>query len=159
MIQAIFPSPVVEVFPMFSAILLNAIFMLFLVFRVKKAGKDTLVKGLPFAVFTTLLADCFLVLLYSLSVGKVIHFIYPLTANVIGFAIFGIVQVIYACYLGLTRKRLIIRIGFYGTLIIGIAVAELFTFDRFIACLSMSQLVLNVIYSWIVPVKPHPSSD
>ena len=95
-IQAIFPGPVVEVFPMFSAILLNAIFMLFLVFRVKKAGKDTLVKGLPFAVFTTLLADCFLVLLHDLSVGEVIHFISPLTANMIGFAIFGIVQVIYA---------------------------------------------------------------
>ena len=158
-IQAIFPGPVVEVFPMFSAILLNAIFMLFLVFRVKKAGKDTLVKGLPFAVFTTLLADCFLVLLHGLSVGEVIHFISPLTVNMIGFAIFGIVQVIYACYLGLTRKRLIIRIGFYGALIIGIAVAGLFTFDRFIACLSMSQLVLNVIYSWIEHKKKHTTAS
>jgi len=42
-LQALFPSPLVEVFPMFSAILLNTIFMLFLVVGVKKAKKDTLV--------------------------------------------------------------------------------------------------------------------
>lgn len=148
-LQAIFPGSVIEVFPMFSAILLNAIFMLLLVFRVKNADKDPVVKGLPIAVFTTLLADCFLVLLHDISKAEIVHFISPLSANMIGFFIFGIVQVIYACYLGLTKKRLIIRIGFYGALIIGIAVAGLFTFDKFIACLSMSQLILNVVYSWI----------
>jgi hypothetical protein len=148
-IQAVHPGPASEVFPMFFAILLNTLFMILLVIRVKKAGKDTFIKGLPLAVFTTLLADCFLVLLHDLSTAEIIRFISPLTANMIGFFIFGIVQVVYACYLGLTKRRLIIRIGFYIALTVGIAVAGLFTFDRFIACLSMSQLILNTIYSWI----------
>ena len=38
-------------------------------------GIAQLVKGLPFAVFTTLLADCFLVLLHGLSVGEVSLFL------------------------------------------------------------------------------------
>lgn len=158
-LQAIFPGSVIEVFPMFSAILLNAIFMLFLVFRIKNADKDPVVKGLPIAVFTTLLADCFLVLLHDLSKAEIVRFISPLSANMIGFFIFGIVQVIYACYLGLNKKRLIIRIGFYVALIIGIAVAGLFTFDKFIACLSMSQLILNVIYSWIEHKKKRTAAS
>ena len=158
-LQAVFSGSVIEIFLMFSAILLNAIFMLFLAVRVKNADKDPVVKGLPIAVFTTLLADCFLVLLHDLSKAEIVHFISPLSANMIGFLIFGIVQVIYACYLGLTKKRLIIRIGFYGALIIGIAVAGLITFDRFIACLSMSQLVLNVIYSWIEHKKKRTTAS
>ncbi len=147
--QAIYPNSVIEIIPMFSAILLNALFMIFLVLCVKKAGKDTLIMGIPLAVFTTLLADCFLVMLYGLSSAEIVRFMSPLTANMIGFFIFGMVQVIYACYLGLTKRRLIIRVAFYLFLILGIAVAGLFTFDKFIACLSMSQLILNVVYAWI----------
>ena len=123
--------------------------MLFLVSQVKRAGKDTVIYGIPLAVFTTLLADCFLVMLHGLSKAEVISFISPLTANMIGFFIFGIVQVIYACYLGLTKRRLIIRIGFYLAFIVAIAAAGLLTLDRFIACLSMSQLILNLVYVWI----------
>ena len=148
-LQAIYPGSSIEVLPMFTAILLNASFMLFLVTRVKNAGKNTAITGIPLAVFTTLLADCFLVLLHGLSVAEIIHFITPLLANMIGFFIFGMVQVIYAYYLGITKRRLIIRIGFYLAFIIGIAVAGIFTIDRFIACLSMSQLILNLVYSWI----------
>ncbi len=148
-LQAIYPNSVIEIYPMFSAILLNALFMLFSVICVKKAGKDALVTGLPLAVFTTLLADCFLVVLHGLSAAEIVRFMSPLTANTIGFFIFGVVQVVYACYLSLTNRRLIIRVAFYLLLVIAIAAAGLFTFDRFIACLSMSQLVLNLIYSWI----------
>ena len=158
-LQAIFPGSVIEIFPMFSAILLNALMMLFLVFGVKKSGKDTLVKGLPLAVFTTLLADCFLVLLHGLSKAEIVYSISPLTANMIGFSIFGIVQVVYACYLGLTKKRVIIRIGSYGALIIGFSIAGLLTLDRFIASLSMSQSVLNVIYSWIEHKKKRTTAS
>ena len=67
----------------------------------------------------------------------------------IGFFVFGLVLVIYACYLGLTKRRAIIRIGFYLVFIIAIAAAGLLTLDRFIACLSMSQLILNLVYVWI----------
>lgn len=149
LIQAILPSSFVDVFFMFSSILLNALFMLFLVSQVKRVGKDTVIYGIPLAVFTTLLADCFLVMLHGLSKAEVISFISPLTANMIGFFIFGVVQVIYACYLGLTKRRLIIRIGFYLAFIVAIAAAGLLTLDRFIACLSMSQLILNLVYVWI----------
>ena len=147
--QAFCPLTVSEVVPMFSAILINAIFMLFLVTRVKKAGKKTMIAGIPLAVFTTLLADCFLVLLYGLAEGELIHFITPLISNIIGFFIFGIVQVVYACYLGLTKRRLIIRVGFYICFIVAIAAAGILTVDRLIACLSMSQLILNAVYVWI----------
>ena len=147
--QAFCPLTVSEVLPMFSAILINALFMLFLVVQVKKAGKQTMVNGIPLAVFTTLLADCFLVLCHGLSKAELIHFITPLVSNMIGFFIFGIVQVIYAYYLGLTKRRLVIRIGFYICFIAAIAAAGLLTVDRLIACLSMSQLILNVVYVWI----------
>jgi uncharacterized membrane protein len=148
-LQAIYPGPLVEIFPMFSAILLNTLFVLFLVLRVKKADKETAITGIPLAVLTTLLADCFLVLFHGLSTAGAIRFISPLTANMIGFFIFGMVQVIYAFYLGLTKRRLMIRLGLYLFFIAGIAAAGLFTFDRFIGCLSMSQLTLNLIYAWI----------
>ena len=148
-VQVVFPHSVADIFIMFSAILLNALFMILLVVQVKKAGKDTAVKGIPLAVFTTLLADCFLVMLHGLSKHELIGFISPLTANMIGFFVFGLVQVIYACHLGLTKRRAIIRIGFYLTFIIAIAAAGIITLDRFIACLSMSQLILNLVYVWI----------
>lgn len=148
-LQAIYPGSWIEVIPMFSAILLNALFMLLLVFYVKKAGKETCVTGVPLAVFTTLLADCFLVLFNGLSKAEIIHFITPLGSDMIGFFVFGIVQVIYAFYLDPTKRRLITRIAFYLFFIIAIAIAGLFTFDRFIACLSMSQLILNLVYAWI----------
>ena len=147
-LQAIFPYSVIEVPPMFSAILLNALFMLLLVIRVNGKGKDPEITGIPLAVFTTLLADCFLVLLHGLSKAELIRFITPLTANMIGFFIFGIVQVIYAFYLGLTKRRWIVRIGLYLVFIVSVAAAGLLTFDRFIACLSMSQLILNLVYAW-----------
>ena len=149
LVQAILPLSIADTYIMFLAILLNALFMLFLVTRVKKAGKATVIQGIPLAVFITLLADCFLVLLCDLSEAGLIRFISPLTANTIGFFIFGIVQVTYACYLGLTKRRLAIRIGFYLALIAAIAAAGLLSFDKFVACLSMSQLVLNLIYGWI----------
>ena len=148
-LQAIYPDSYIEIFPMFSAILFNALFMLFLVTRVKKACKDPVILGIPLAVFTTLLADCFLVMLHGLANADIIHFISPIGANMIGFFVFGLVQVIYACYIGLNKHRVIIRVGFYLSFIIAIAVAGQLTFDRFIACLSMSQLILNLIYVWI----------
>ena len=148
-VQTINPSSVADVFLMFSAILLNALFMLFVVNQVKKSGKDTAIKGIPLAVFTTLLADCFLVMMHGLSNAEWIHFITPLTSNMIGFFIFGLVQVIYAFYIGITKRRAIIRIGFYLCFVIAIAAADLLTLDRFIACLSMSQLILNLIFVWI----------
>ena len=147
--QTIRPGSYVEIFFMFPAILLNAIFMLFLINRVKKADKNPAILGIPLAVFTTLLADCFLVMLHGLANADVIRFISPICANMIGFFIFGIVQVIYACHLGLTKRRVIIRVGFYLSFIIAIAVADLLTLDRFIACLSMSQLILNLVFVWI----------
>lgn len=143
------PFPLAEPTFMFSAILLNALFMLFLVSGVKGSGKKTAVPGIPLAVFTTLLADCFLVALHSLSNFEFVSFISPLTANMIGYFIFGMVQVEYACYLGLTKRRVIIRVGFYLAFIVAIAAAGLLTLDRFIACLSMSQLILNTAYAWI----------
>ena len=147
--QAFCPLTVSEVLPMFSAILINALFMLYLVIQVKKAGKNTMITGIPLAVFTTLLADCFLVLFHGLSKAELIHFITPLISNMIGFFIFGIVQIIYAYYLGLTKRRVIIRVGFYLCFILAIAAAGLLSVDRLIACLSMSQLILNLVYVWI----------
>ena len=93
-VSAVSAKSVEEACIMFSAILLNALFMLFLTLKVKKASKDPMVVGIPLAVFTTLLADCFLVLAYDLSSNGVINFITPLLSNMIGFFIFGIVQVI-----------------------------------------------------------------
>jgi hypothetical protein len=158
-LQAIFPLSAIDVLPMFSAILLNALFMLFLVLQVKKAGKNTEIKGIPLAVFTTLLADCFLVLLHRLANCDIIHFITPLKANMIGFFIFGIVQIIYACYLGLTKRRLIIRVGLYLAVVVATAVAGILTVDRFIACISMSQLTLNLIFAWVEHNKKHTSAS
>ena len=115
----------------------------------------SLVVGIPLAVFTTLLADCFLVLAYGFSSNSVINFITPLLSNMIGFFIFGIVQVIYAIYLGLTKRRLIIRVGFYLLFIALVWAMNMMTLDRLIACLSMSQLILKVIYGWIENHKKH----
>ena len=157
--QAFCPLTVSEVLPMFLAILINALFMLFLVIQVKKAGKNMMITGIPLAVFTTLLADCFLVLFHDLSKAELIHFITPLISNMIGFFIFGIVQVIYAYYLGLTKRRLIIRVRFYICFIIAIAVAGLLTIDRLIACLSMSQLILNFVYVWIENHRKHTTAS
>ena len=134
---------------MFLAILLNASFMLYLTLQVNKAGKDVMITGIPLAVFVTLLADCFLVLAYGLSSNGVIKFITPLVSNMIGFFIFGIVQVVYAIYLGITKRRLVIRVGFYITFILVVFAMGMLTLDRLIACLSMSQLILNVVYGWI----------
>lgn len=149
LVQAVDRVALSATFLMFGAILLNALFMLFLVTRVKRAGKGMALAGIPLAVFLTLLADVFLVLAYDLSAAGLIHFIAPLTANMIGFLVFGLVQVTYACYLGLTKLRLGIRIGFYLALIGLIFALDLFSWDRLIACLSMSQLVLNLIFGWI----------
>ena len=154
-VSAVAAKSVEEACIMFSAILLNALFMLFLTLKVKKASKDPMVVGIPLAVFTTLLADCFLVLAYDLSSNGVINFITPLLSNMIGFFIFGIVQVIYAIYLGLTKRRLIIRVGFYLLFIALVCAMNMMTLDRLIACLSMSQLILNVIYGWIENHKKH----
>ena len=148
-VSAVAAESVIEGCIMFSAILINALFMLFLTFQVKKADKDPMVKGIPLAVFTTLLADCFLVLAYALSSNGVIKFITPLASNMIGFFIFGLVQVVYAFYLGLTKRRLVIRVGFYLLFIVVVYAMNMMTLDRLIACLSMSQLILNVVYAWI----------
>ena len=56
---------------------------------------------------------------------------------------------IYAIYLGVTKRRLVIRIGFYLLFIAVIYAMDMMTLDRLIACLSMSQLILNVVYGWI----------
>lgn len=148
-ISAISAESVEETLIMFSAILINALFMLYIVIKVKKTGKNPIKNLIPLGVFVTLLADCFLVLAYGLSSNGVITFITPEISNMIGFFIFGIVQVIYAVYLGLTKRRLIIRIGFYFSFILIVYALGMLTFDRLIACLSMSQLILNVIYAWI----------
>jgi hypothetical protein len=120
-----------------------------LTFKVKKAGKDTAIKGIPLAVFVTLLADFFLVFSSGLSRHGVITFVEEIICDMIGFFVFGVVQVVYAFYLGITKRRLIIRIGFYLGFIAAVYAAGILTFDRLIACLSMSQLILNVIYCWI----------
>ena len=148
-VSAVAANSVGEACIMFSAILINALFMLFLILRVKRTGEDPAIKGIPLAVFTTLLADCFLVLAYGFSSNGVIDFITPLISNMIGFFIFGIVQVIYAFYLGLTKRRLIVRVGFYLLFIVVVYAMNMMTLDRLIACLSMSQLILNVVYAWI----------
>ena len=154
-VSAVAAKSVGETFIMFSAILLNALFMFFLTLKLKKANKDPMVVGIPLAVFTTLLADCLLVLAYDLSSNGMINFITPLLSNTIGFFIFGIVQVIYAIYLGITKRRLIIRVGFYLLFIALVCAMNMMTLDRLIACLSMSQLILNVIYGWIENHKKH----
>ena len=154
-LSVIKPNTIAEIIIMFSAIFINAAFMLFSVRQVKKAGKDVQITGIPLSVFCTLLADCFLVLCHGLSSRDLIHFISPIHSNMVGFFIFGIVQVIYACYLGLTKRRLIVRIAFYAVLIVVSFALGIMTLDRFIACLSMSQLILNVIYGWIDHGKKH----
>ena len=148
-VQMVFPTSIADTFLMFIAIVFNTICMLFLVSRVKKAGKDTALYGIPLAIFLTFLADCFLVLAYDLSEAGVINFISVFTCNMFGFFIFGLVQIAYAYYLGITKRRLIIRIGFYLVFLAVIAILGLLTWDRFVACVSMSQLILNVVYAWI----------
>ena len=148
-VEAVCAVTLADTFIMFSAIFLNASFMLYSVMSIKKAGKDTAITGIPLAVFVTLLADIFLVLLIDLADGDVIKSVSALTFSMIGFFVFGIVQVIYACYLGLTKRRVIIRVGFYLAFIVIVAALGILTLDRFIACLSMSQLILNLIYGWI----------
>ena len=143
------PESLFETSLMFSAILINAIFMLFLTLQVKKAKKNMAFIGIPLAVFGTLLADCFLVLAYDLSTFGIIRFITPDVSNMIGFFAFGVVQVIYAYYLDITKRRLIIRVGFYVLFVVVVYAMGLMTLDRLIACLSMSQLILNVVYAWI----------
>ena len=147
--QVIAPSSVTKTLLMFSAILLNALFMLFLVHLVKKSGKTAAVWGIPLAVFVTLLADVFLVLFDDFSRAEIIHFISPLATTMIGFFVFGIVQVIYACYMGMTKRRLVIRVAFYLAFVAALAAAGMLSLDRFIACLSMSQLIMNFVFVWI----------
>ena len=147
--QAIHPDSVAKTLLMFSAILFNALFMLFLVCRVKKAGKPTAVWGIPLAVFVTLLADVFLVLFDDFSRAEIIHFLSPLATTMIGFFVLGIVQVIYAFYMGMTKRRLVIRVAFYLAFVAALAAAGMLSLDRFIACLSMSQLIMNLIFVWI----------
>ena len=154
-VQAIDPDCLPKTYLMFVAILFNALFVAFLVMRVKKAGGDTALWGIPLAVFTTLLADCFLVLANNFSKLGLIDFISPLGSNMIGFLIFGMVQVIYAVYLGLNKYRLVIRIGFYLGFTGIMFALDMLTLDRFIACLSMTQLILNLIYGWIEHGKKH----
>ena len=148
-VQTLSPDSIVKTLLMFSAIALNALFMLCLVLRVKKAGKSTAVWGIPLAVFTTLLADVFLVFLHDLAKAELVHFITQLGANMIGFFVFGVVQVVYAFYMGMTKRRLIIRVGFYLAFIAVTAAMGVLSVDRFIACLSMSQLILNAVFVWI----------
>ena len=148
-VSSVNPVSVPESSLMFSATLINALFMLYLIMKVKKAGKDVAMKGLPLAAFVTLLADCFLVLAYDFSTLGIIHFITPDVSNMIGFFFFGIVQVIYAYYLGINKPRLIVRVGFYALFIVAVYAMGILTLDRLIACLSMSQLILNVVYAWI----------
>lgn len=138
-----------ETLLMFSAILINALFMLFLTLRVKKAGLDTKITGIPLAVFVTLLADCFLVLLKDFADLEIIDFISADTSTMIGFVIFGLVQVIYAIHLGITKRRLAVRIAFYLVFVAVVYALGMMTFDRLLACLSMSQLILNTVYAWI----------
>ena len=148
-VEAIYTVTLADTFIMFSAILLNAAFMLYAVMAIKKSGKDPAIIGIPLAVFVTLLADLFLVLLNDLAEGYVIGFISADASTMVGFFVFGLVQVVYAYYLGLTKRRVIIRVGFYVVFIVTIALLNMLTLDRFIACLSMSQLILNLIYGWI----------
>ena len=148
-VSSINPDLILETILMFSAILINAVFMCFLTMRVKKSGKNVAIKGLPLAAFVILLADSFLVLACDLSSFGIINFITVEACNMIGFFVFGIVQVVYAFYLGLTKRRLIVRVAFYVVFLITIYAAGLLTVDRWIACLSMTQLILNVVYAWI----------
>ena len=147
--QAIHPDSVVKTLLMFSAILFNALFMLFLVCRIKKAGKPTAVWGIPLAVFVTLLADVFLVLLDDFARTGIIHFLSTFATSTLGFFFFGIVQVIYAFYMGMTKRRLVIRVAFYLAFVAALAAVGMLSLDRFIACLSMSQLIMNLIFVWI----------
>lgn len=149
LIQLEYPASNIKTYLMFSATFLNALFMLLLVTRVKKAGKDMAITGIPLAIFTTLLADVFLVLTKDLAYAGEIHFMSGTRARMIGFFLFGIVQVIYAFYIGITTRRAIIRLVFYIAFIMVIYAIGLLTQDRFIACLSMTQLILNFIYAWI----------
>jgi hypothetical protein len=148
-VEAICTVTLADTFIMFFAILLNALFMFYAVMSIKKAGKDPAIIGIPLAVFITLLADLFLVFLNDLAEGGVIGFISANVSTMIGFLVFGMVQVVYAYHLGLTKRRVIIRVGFYLAFIVVVAVLNILTLDRFIACLSMSQLILNLIYGWI----------
>jgi hypothetical protein len=143
------PETLIRIYIMFTAILLNAVFMLCAVLRLKKQGRDIALMGIPLAVFTTLLADLFLVLLKELGGAKIVTFITYEAAMMIGFFIFGLVQVVYAAYLKPNKWRILIRVGFYIAFIVAIYAAGLLTLDRFIACLSMSQLILNLVYVWI----------
>lgn len=134
---------------MFGAIMINAIFMLFLVLRVKGAGKAVAFMGIPLAVLTTFLADVFLVLTKDLAAEGVIRFMSAKTATLIGFFIFGLVQVVYAFYLKPTKLRIVIRVAFYLLFVALVFALDMLTLDRFIACLSMSQLILNVVFAWV----------
>lgn len=154
-VQEIDPDCLTKTFLMFAATLFNALFMAFVVLRVKKAGGNVAIMGLPLAAFITLLGDCFLVLANNFSKLGHIDFLSPLTSNMIGFFLFGILQVIYAVYLGLNKYRLAIRVGFYFVFTGIMFALDLLPLVRFIACLSMTQLILNLIYSWIEHKKKH----
>lgn len=155
LVQTAYPQSVAKTYLMFSATLLNTLAVLFIVLCVKRAGKATVITGIPLAAFTTLLADCFLVLAKDLARADEIGFISAKNAETIGFFVFGMVQVVYAAYLGITKRRLIIRIGFYLAFVAAVYAIGMLTFGRFIACLSMTQLILNLIYAWIEHGKRH----
>lgn len=123
--------------------------MAFLVLQVKRSGKNMAIFGLPLGAFVILFADVFLVLIKDLTRVGVFTFMTVENAKTIGFFIFGLVQVIYAYYLGLNKSRIIIRVGFYAVFIVVVLVSGLYTPDRLSACLSMSQLILNIVYGWI----------
>lgn len=149
LVQSLLPLSNAKTFIMFSATTVNALFMAFLVYRVNKTGKDMQIWGLPLAAFVTLFADVFLVLAKDLARAGVITFISFDVAKMIGFFIFGLIQVVYAVYLGLNKSRIIIRISFYVIFTVVMFAVGILTLDRFIACLSMTQLILNLIYGWI----------
>lgn len=153
LVQTLYPSSFVDTFLMFGATVINAMFVLFLVFRVKSAQKASAFTGIPLAAFATLLADVFLVLAKDLASEGVISFISAYNAKLIGFSFFGAIQVIYAFHIGPTKRRLIIRGVFYIAFVAALYALDLLTLDRFIACLSMSQLILNLVFVWIDHAK------
>lgn len=149
LVQAIYPRSIADTYLMFSAILINAVFMLILLASVKRSGKALAFTGIPLAILTTLLADVFLVLLKDLADADMITFLTADSADVIGFFIFGIVQVIYAIYLTPSKLRITVRVLFYVALLAAVYFIGLNELGYFVACLSMSQLVLNLVYGWI----------
>lgn len=131
---------------MYSPILLNFIVIVYAYNIFNKLTpnlnkKSMSIWGIPLALLFTVCADVFLVLIGQPNV------------LVFGYLFFSLVQTVYAFCLKITPLVGGIRIVSYILFLAVLHVADKFELAYIVAAWSMSQLIINVIVSWVSYAK------